>query len=293
MANKKNTRGGLGKGLDLLLPTATAEDEVKAAVSLKTSELEPNKEQPRKRFDEEAIEELTESVKRYGIIEPIVVTKKDGYYQIVAGERRWRAAKKAKLKEVPVIIKDYSDREIAEISLIENIQREDLNPIEEAQSYKKLIDDYKLTQEQLAERVSKSRTAISNTMRLLKLHKSVQKMLISGELSAGHARALLGLESQADQAKAAERIVADNLSVRQAEDLVKEMNSGKATRSKSKPVRDEYGFLYKDLEKKLSESLGTKVKISRKDKGKGKIEISYYSDDELDRIYGVINRGAK
>ncbi len=293
MANKKNTRGGLGKGLDLLLPTAAAEDDVKAAVSLKTSELEPNKEQPRKRFDEEAIEELTESVKRYGIIEPIVVAKKDGYYQIVAGERRWRAAKKAKLKEVPVIIKDYSDREIAEISLIENIQREDLNPVEEAQSYKKLIDDYKLTQEQLAERVSKSRTAISNTMRLLKLHKSVQKMLISGELSAGHARALLGLESQADQAKAAERILADNLSVRQAEDLVKEMNSGRATGNKSKPVRDEYGFLYKDLEKKLSESLGTKVKISRKDKGKGKIEISYYSDDELDRIYGVINRGAK
>lgn len=294
MAKKKGL-GGLGKGLDLLIPSAdetTSEDISKDVVVLKTSMIEPNREQPRKKFDEEALEELSESIKQYGIIQPIVVCKKDDYYQIIAGERRWRAAKKAGLKEVPVVIKDYSEKEIAEISLIENIQREDLNPIEEAQSYKKLIDDYKLTQDELAKRVSKSRTVITNAMRLLKLHDDVQKMLVDGSLSAGHARALLGIDNKDKQLKLANDIVEKSLSVRQTEDLVKAINEGTG-KKKTPAKKDDMAFVYKDLEKKLGAALGTKVKINRRDKGKGKIEINYYSEDELDRIYGVINKGAK
>lgn len=293
MAKKKTMKGGLGKGLDLLIPGAETKEEKKDALLLKTSQLEPNKDQPRKKFDEEAIEELAQSIKQYGIIQPIIVCKKDDYYQIIAGERRWRAAKKAGIREVPVVVKEYTDKEIAEISLIENIQREDLNPIEEAKSYKRLIDEYKLTQEELSERVSKSRTEIANKMRLLKLHDEVQKMLISGELSAGHARALLGLESKKDQLKAANEIIEKSLSVRQTEDLVKKMNEPKKDKSAKGKETDSLEFVYRDLEKKLSDCLGTKVKISRKDKNKGKIEINYYSEDELDRLYGIINKGAK
>ncbi len=294
MAKKKPMRGGLGKGLDRLIPQAVPETKESAQepLMLKTSQLEPNKGQPRKKFDEEKIEELAQSISQYGIIQPIIACKKDDYYQIIAGERRWRAAKKAGIKEVPVVIKDYSEKEIAEISLIENIQREDLNPIEEAKSYKQLIEEYKLTQEELAVRVSKSRTEIANKMRLLKLHDEVQKMLVNGELSAGHARALLGLEVKKDQLKAAKEVVAKNLSVRQTEDLVKKMNEPKKS-TPSKPKEDSMDFVYRDLEKKLSDSLGTKVKINRKEKNKGKIEINYYSEDELDRIYGIINKGAK
>ncbi len=293
MAKKKTMKGGLGKGLDLLIPGAETKEEKKEALLLKTSQLEPNKDQPRKKFDEEAIEELAQSIKQYGIIQPIIVCKKDDYYQIIAGERRWRAAKKAGIREVPVVVKEYTDKEIAEISLIENIQREDLNPIEEAKSYKRLIDEYKLTQEELSERVSKSRTEIANKMRLLKLHDEVQKMLISGALSAGHARALLGLESKKDQLKAANEIIEKSLSVRQTEDLVKKMNEPKKEKAAKGKVDDSMEFVYRDLEKKLSDCLGTKVKISRKDKNKGKIEINYYSEDELDRLYGIINKGAK
>ncbi|MDO4734309.1 MAG: ParB/RepB/Spo0J family partition protein [Lachnospiraceae bacterium] len=293
MAKKKTMKGGLGKGLDLLIPGAETKEEKKEALLLKTSQLEPNKDQPRKKFDEEAIEELAQSIKQYGIIQPIIVCKKDDYYQIIAGERRWRAAKKAGIREVPVVVKEYTDKEIAEISLIENIQREDLNPIEEAKSYKRLIDEYKLTQEELSERVSKSRTEIANKMRLLKLHDEVQKMLISGALSAGHARALLGLESKKDQLKAANEIIEKSLSVRQTEDLVKKMNEPKKDKTAKGKVDDSMEFVYRDLEKKLSDCLGTKVRISRKDKNKGKIEINYYSEDELDRLYGIINKGAK
>lgn len=292
MAKKKLAKGGLGKGLDLLIPGADAKEEQKDTLVLKTSQLEPNKDQPRKKFDEEAIEELAASIKQYGIIQPIIVCKKGDYYQIIAGERRWRAAKKAGVREVPVVVKEYSDKEIAEISLIENIQREDLNPIEEAKSYKLLIDEYKLTQEELSERVSKSRTEIANKMRLLKLHDEVQKMLIGGELSAGHARALLGLEVKKDQLAVAKEIVEKSLSVRQTEDLVKRLTQPKKPKEKEKSD-DSMEFLYRDLEKKLSDSLGTKVKINRKDKNKGKIEINYYSEDELDRLYGIINKGAK
>ena len=290
---KKAARGGLGKGLDLLIPVETAEKEEKDVVVLKTSMLEPNKEQPRKSFDSEKIDELAQSIKQYGIIQPIIVCKKDDYYQIIAGERRWRAAKKAGVKEVPVVVKEYSDREIAEISLIENIQREDLNPIEEALSYKQLIDDYHLTQEELAQRVSKSRTVITNAMRLLKLHKDVQKMLVDGRLSAGHARAILALEDPKQQLKIANEVVEKNLSVRQTEDLVKELNEAKPSAKKKAKNDDDMGFIYRDLEKKMTAALGTKVKIKRKDKGKGKIEISYFTEDELDRLYGIINKGAK
>ena len=293
MAKKKTMKGGLGKGLDLLIPGAEKKEEQKDALILKTSQLEPNKDQPRKKFDEAAIEELAQSIKQYGIIQPIIVCRKDDYYQIIAGERRWRAAKKAGIREVPVVVKEYTDKEIAEISLIENIQREDLNPIEEAKSYKRLIDEYKLTQEELSERVSKSRTEIANKMRLLKLHDEVQKMLISGAISAGHARALLGLEAKKDQLKAANEIIEKSLSVRQTEDLVKKMNEPKKDKAAKGKVDDSLEFVYRDLEKKLSDCLGTKVKISRKDKNKGKIEINYYSEDELDRLYGIINKGAK
>ena len=289
---KKATKGGLGKGLDLLIPGASEEKEEKDVVLLKTSMIEPNKDQPRKTFDEEKIAELAESIKQYGIIQPIIVSKKDDYYQIIAGERRWRAAKKAGIKEVPVVVKDYSDREIAEISLIENIQREDLNPIEEALSYKQLIEEYHLTQEELAQRVSKSRTVITNAMRLLKLHKDVQKMLAKGDISAGHARALLALEDQKQQLQIAKEIQEKNLSVRETEDLVKSLNEKKPS-GKKKEKDDGMGFIYRDLEKKMTAALGTKVKIKRKEKGKGKIEISYFSEDELDRLYGVINKGAK
>ena len=293
MAKKKPIKGGLGKGLDLLIPGAETKEEKKETLLLKTSQLEPNKDQPRKKFDEEAIEELAQSIKQYGIIQPIIVCKRDDYYQIIAGERRWRAAKKAGIREVPVVVKEYTEKEIAEISLIENIQREDLNPIEEAKSYKRLIDEYKLTQEELSERVSKSRTEIANKMRLLKLHDDVQKMLISGALSAGHARALLGLEAKKDQLKAANEIIEKSLSVRQTEDLVKKMNEPKKEKEGKSKTEDSLEFVYKDLEKRLSDCLGTKVKISRKDKNKGKIEINYYSEDELDRLYGIINKGAK
>ena len=289
---KKAAKGGLGKGLDLLIPGATEEKEEKDVVLLKTSMIEPNKDQPRKTFDEEKIEELAESIKQYGIIQPIIVSKKDDYYQIIAGERRWRAAKKAGIKEVPVVVKDYSDREIAEISLIENIQREDLNPIEEALSYKQLIEEYHLTQEELAQRVSKSRTVITNAMRLLKLHKDVQKMLVNGDISAGHARALLALEDPKQQLQIAKEIKEKNLSVRETEDLIKTLNEKKPS-AKKKEKDDGMGFIYRDLEKKMTAALGTKVKIKRKDKGKGKIEISYFSEDELDRLYGIINKGAK
>lgn len=290
---KKAARGGLGKGLDLLIPVEPAEKEEKDVVVLKTSMLEPNKDQPRKSFDSEKIDELAQSIKQYGIIQPIVVCKKDDYYQIIAGERRWRAAKKAGVKEVPVVVKEYSDREIAEISLIENIQREDLNPIEEALSYKQLIDEYHLTQEELAQRVSKSRTVITNAMRLLKLHKDIQKMLVDGTISAGHARAILALDDPKQQLKVANDVIEKSLSVRQTEDLVNEIKEAKPSTKKKTKKEDEMGFIYRDLEKKMTAALGTKVKIKRKEKGKGKIEISYFTEDELDRLYGIINKGAK
>lgn len=286
MARKLKT--GLGKGLDMLIPTVPEKEELQTPQMLKLSQVEPNRNQPRKQFDQEALKELAGSIKQYGVIQPIIVTKKEDYYEIIAGERRWRAAKLAGLKEIPVVVKEYSDKEIAEISLIENIQRENLNPIEEAQAYKTLIEEYELTQDELSERISKSRTQISNTMRLLKLHEDVQKLLTNGSLSAGHARALLGLEIMEEQLRVAEKIINENLSVRQTEDLVRQINHPPKT--VQKPKKPGTNVFYKDLERRMTEKLGTKVKISRTDTGKGRIEISYFSEDELDRIYTMINQ---
>ncbi len=284
----KKGKTGLGKGLDLLIPT-TADKGINDTEPqmLKISQVEPNREQPRKQFDKEALEDLAGSIKQYGIIQPIIVCKKDDYYEIIAGERRWRAAKMAGLKEVPVVIRKYSEKEIAEISLIENIQRENLNPIEEAVAYKKLIEDYELTQEELSQRISKSRTLIANTMRLLKLEKSVQKLLADGKLSAGHARALLGLEDPEQQRAVAKQIIDEALSVRQTEDLVKKLNEPEKEKKSSRKIKN--SVFYKDLEKNMTENLGTRVKILQKEQGKGKIEISYFSEDELDRIYTLLN----
>ena len=300
-------RKGLGKGINNLIPetdvirstpkkkTEKKEvvkevvkeviKEVKVPVSgdtmMKISDIEPNREQPRKNFDKEALQELADSIKQFGIIQPIVVQKKDDYYEIIAGERRWRAAKLAKLKEVPVIIKEYSDREVMEIALIENIQRKDLNPIEEALAYKSLIDEYSLKQEELANRVSKSRTAIANSMRLLKLTDSVQNMLINDEISMGHARALLTLEQEDLQIEAAKTIVSKGLSVRDTEKLVKSILNPKQVKL---PIPSAEAAIYDAIANKLREKMGTKVSINHKKNCKWKIEIEYYSQEELERL---------
>ncbi|NLJ97032.1 MAG: ParB/RepB/Spo0J family partition protein [Clostridiales bacterium] len=278
---------GLGKGLDTMIPERISKIEVdESNVSRETlislHEIEPNKSQPRKRFDEESLKELSESIKQYGIIQPLVVQKRDRFYEIIAGERRWRAARIAGLKEVPVIIKDYSPQEIMEIALIENIQREDLNPIEEAQAYQRLIKEFNLKQDELAERVSKSRTAITNSMRLLKLDDRVQQMLIDDLISSGHARALLPLEDSTLQYNTACKVVDKKLSVRDTEKLVKEIF--KDSPSKKSAQKDEKDYIYQSIENKLKDIIGTKVSIHRKQNNKGKIEIEYYSDDDLERI---------
>ncbi len=303
MAVKKK---GLGRGVDALIPPSTGtksskkneeqktvvkevikevevvkEVKVAADTMLKISDIEPNRDQPRKNFDKEALEELADSIKQFGIIQPIVVQKKDDYYEIIAGERRWRAAKIAKLKEVPVIIKEYSPQEVMEIALIENIQRRDLNPIEEALAYKSLIDEYNLKQDELAQRVSKSRSAITNSMRLLKLSKVVQDMLVNQELSMGHARALLSLEHEELQNDAANQIVTKGLSVRDTEKLVKSILNPKQSKLPIPSVKD---AAYSSLALRVGEIMGTKVSINHKKSGNGKIEIEYYSQDELERL---------
>ena len=255
--------------------------------TLRVSEIEPNRSQPRKFFNEDALKELAESLKTHGMIEPIVVKQRDGYYEIIAGERRWRAAKLAKLKEVPVVIKDYTDREIMEIALIENIQREDLNPIEEAMAYESLIKEYDLLQEELAERLSKGRSTITNSMRLLKLKEVARELVITGELSSGHARTLIPVEDEDLQAMLARKIVAEKLSVRDAERLVKAALSPK--KAEVKEVDKMVEAAYQALEDKLKTITGTKVNITRNKKGRGKIEIEYYSKEELDRIINIIS----
>lgn len=290
----KNSKKGLGKGLDSLIPTIDAEElsikpakknnniEKKDGVfTVKINSVEPNRNQPRKTFNEDALTELSESIKQYGIIQPIVVQKKNDYYEIIAGERRWRAAKQAGLKEVPVIIKDYSEQETVEIALIENIQREELNPIEEALAYKRLLTEYNLKQDQVAERVSKSRTAVTNSMRLLKLTDEVQQMLIEDLISSGHARALLPIEDNDLQIQLATRIMDEKLSVRETEKLVKSILNKKPEKKKEKV---ENAFVYEEIENKIKEIVGTKVKVNHKPNGKGKIEIEYYSDKELERL---------
>ena len=253
---------------------------------MKISSVEPNREQPRKHFSEEGIEELASSIKQYGIIQPLLVQKRDDYYEIIAGERRWRAAMKAGLKEVPVIVKDYSNREAVEISLIENIQREDLNPIEEALAYDRLIQEFEMTQEQVAGRVSKSRSAVTNSLRLLKLDAEVRQMVISGELSEGHARTLLGLPNEEMQKLLADRIIKEKLSVRDTEKLVKKLTTNTQRKQKTRDYQKE--AILENLSEQLKVILGTKVSITEKGKSKGKIEIEYYSDDELNRIFEIL-----
>lgn len=295
MAVKK----GLGKGLDSLITNKvdrTAEvksivktDKGAGAVLVNVAKVEPNREQPRKKFDEDTLLELSESIKQYGIIQPLIVQEKEDYYEIIAGERRWRAAKMAGLKEIPVIIKKLSEQEKMEISLIENIQREDLNPIEEAQAYKRLLTEFNLKQDEVAERVSKSRTAVTNAMRLLKLNEKVQQMLIDEMLTTGHARALLGIEDQDKQYEIAQIIFDEKLNVRDTEKLVKSIQNQKENvPAPAHKINSQLEAIYKDLEEQMKVILGTKVFIHPKDDNKGKLEIEYYSKDELDRIIDLI-----
>ncbi len=289
-------RGGLGKGLDSLITdkvgsgnntaeTASAKraEPDKDVTFVKIGKVEPNREQPRKNFDEDALLELSESLKQYGVLQPLLVQDKKDYYEIIAGERRWRAAKLAGLKEVPVIIKNLTEQEIVEISLIENIQRENLNPIEEALAYKRLLNEFNLKQDEVAERVSKSRTAVTNSMRLLKLDERVQQMVIDDLISTGHARALLGITDNEQQYAFAQQIFDEKLSVRETEKLVKKLQKQKPEKQKQ-PVDDSLSVFYEDMEQKLKAIMGTKVAIHQKDNQKGKIEIDYYSTDELERI---------
>lgn len=296
--SKKSTSKGLGKGLGRGLSALIPEDDEKseviikevvvkepAEVKVRISQIEPNKEQPRKMFDEDSLIELSESIKQYGVLQPLLVQKKDDYYEIIAGERRWRAAKLAGIKEIPVVIKDYSDQQIMEIALIENIQREDLNPIEEAQAYQRLIKDYKLKQDEVAEKVSKSRAAITNSLRLLKLDKRVQEMVMEGKLSNGHARTIISVEDKDKQFMIAQKIFDENLSVREVEKLMRELE--KPSKVLKKPEND---FVYRDFEEKMSKLLATHVTIKNKDNNKGRIEINYYSQEELERIYDLLKK---
>lgn len=295
-ATKKSSLGkGLGKGLDSLIAdkvgekaAAQAIEEGKQEVFVPIAKVEPNQEQPRKNFDEDALLELSESIKQFGILQPLLVQDKKGYYEIIAGERRWRAAKLAGLKEVPVIIKNLTDQEIIEISLIENIQRENLNPIEEAMAYKRLLNEFHLKQDEVAERVSKSRTAVTNSMRLLKLDERVQQMVVDDMISTGHARALLGIDQGDRQYNLAQKIFDEKLSVRETEKLVKKLQNQKEEISK-KPEEDTMAIIYQDLEQKLKNIIGTKVSIHQKGNNKGKIEIEYYNREELDRIMELFN----
>ena len=298
MAVKKGGLGkGLGKGLDALIPESSARKNAKTEVEkqvviekvikkeevmVKISEVEPNRNQPRKNFDEDALLELSESIKQFGIIQPLVVQKRKDYYEIIAGERRWRAAKMAGLKEVPVIIKDYTDQEIVEISLIENIQREDLNPIEEAQAFKRLLTEFHLKQDEVAEKVSKSRTAVTNSMRLLKLDERVQQMVIDDMLSTGHARALLTTDDKEQQYSLANKIFEEKMSVREVEHMMQALQKPKTEKKRKEEVPNK--FIYEDIEEKLKNILGTKVSVNHKKNNKGKIEIEYYSNEELERL---------
>ena len=285
---------GLGRGLDSLIPASIGEDKIIKEVAQKSGSAEstvdinlinPNREQPRKEFNREKLEELADSIKQHGLIEPILVQDRDDHYEIVAGERRWRAAKLAGLKEVPVVIRKFSEQEIVEISLIENIQREDLNAIEEALAYKSLMDKFGLKQDEVAKKVSKNRTTITNSLRLLKLGEKVRNLVIEKQISEGHARALLAIDDEDKQFALAERVIKDKLSVRDIEKLVKE---GSSTKPVKKELPAELDIFYKDIAEKMKASLGTKVIVTGKGDGTGKIEIEFYSNDDLDRIKALL-----
>lgn len=301
MAVKKS---GLGRGLDALFPEKTVSSKSEKNVKeksisekknkteekvdlgngtlVKISKIEPNREQPRKKFDEDALLELSESIKQYGVLQPLLVSDKKDYYEIIAGERRWRAAKMAGLKEIPVVIKEFSDQQIVEISLIENIQREDLNPVEEALAYRRLIDEFHLKQDEIADRVSKSRTAVTNSLRLLKLTPKVQEMIVDEMISAGHARAILGISDPETQEMIALKVFDNKLSVRETEELVRKIL--KPSRKKEHSTNPAEDAIYESLEEKMKGITGTRVFIHRKKNNKGKIEIEYYSRDDLERI---------
>lgn len=287
---------GLGKGLDALIPAGdkkiTKEENTKGAETIvKITKVEPNRSQPRKNFDEDALQELADSIKQFGLLQPILVQDKGEYYEIIAGERRWRAAKLAGLKEVPVIIRNYSSQEIVEISLIENIQREDLNPIEEAQAYKRLLTEFNLKQDEVAERVSKSRTAVTNSMRLLKLCDGVQQMIIDDMLSTGHARALIPIEDPELQLQLAQRIFDEKLSVREVEKLVKSILKPAEEKPKKEEIPQSLIYVYQNIENKLKDKLSRKVAISPKGKnGSGKIEIEFYSNDDLEKLIEILSK---
>jgi len=284
---------GLGKGLDSLIPSTETQKKTNDSknVSQKGGEtlvsiikVEPNRDQPRKNFDEDTLEELADSIKQFGLLQPILVQDRNTYYEIIAGERRWRAAKKAGLKEIPVIIKNYTDQEIVEISLIENIQREDLNPIEEAQAFKRLLTEFNLKQDEIAERVSKSRTAVTNSIRLLKLCDEVQQMIITEMITTGHARALITIEDAEHQFALAQKIFDEKLSVRDVEKLVKNWGKTAPDKALDKNEPGSLDVIYQDMAERLKAVLGTKVSIQSKGEGAGKIEIEFYNHDDFDRI---------
>ena len=293
MAAKK----GLGKGLDTLIPSNVLDssDNKQKAGKAQTpdsvvdiNKVEPNRDQPRKNFDEDALEELADSIRQVGLIQPIVVQDRKGYYEIIAGERRWRACKKAGLKEIPVIIRNFTEQEIVEISIIENIQREDLNPIEEAMAYKRLLEEFNLKQDEVAEKVSKNRTTITNSLRLLKLTDDVQQMIVDGKLSTGHARAIISIEDPAKQLEIAEKIFDEKMSVREVEKYIKSLD--KPAKPKKK-VNESLQVVYDNIEEQLKLMLGTKVSIlSKGTEGSGKLEIEFYNHDDLERIVEIIKR---
>lgn len=294
-------KGGLGKGIDSLIPNVVGEVKGKKAAQAEVKEtaassddgrtmvkitmVEPNREQPRKKFDEDALQELADSIKQFGLLQPIMVQDRKDHYEIIAGERRWRASRLAGLEEVPVIICNYTEQEIVEISLIENIQREDLNPIEEAQAYKRLLTEFNLKQDEVAERVSKSRAAVTNSVRLLKLSEEVQQMVIDEMITTGHARALLAIEDATEQYRIALKIFDEKLSVRDVEKLVKSL--GKPVKEK-KPDDKTMLLIYQDIEEKLKQRLSTKVVVTSKGNGAGKIEIEFYNNEDLDRLIDMM-----
>lgn len=291
-------RKGLGRGLNTLIPSApipdakmediaemTKQKSEYPEMTLSINEIEPNPDQPRNQFDEDSLQELADSIQQYGVLQPLLVKKKDGYYEIIAGERRWRAAKIAGVDKVPVIVRNFDENEIVEIALIENIQREDLSPIEEALAYQRLMKEHHLKQDQIAEKVSKSRAAITNSLRLLKLDPRVQDMLEEEMISTGHARALLAIHDGDLQYEIAVKVFDEKLSVRDIEKMVKDLNRPKKEKAKEDT---EYQFLYKDLEESMKQILGSKVSIKNRKNNKGKIEIEYYSRDELERIVDMI-----
>lgn len=294
MTTKKKT--GLGRGLNTLIPSAPAKDaesekilkkeeQIKSEIMVPILKVEPNPDQPRRQFDEDSLQELADSIKQYGILQPLIVKKHEKFYEIIAGERRWRAAKMVGLKEVPVLIRDYAENEIVEIALIENIQREDLNPIEEALAYKRLMEEFSLKQDQVAAKVSKSRVAITNSLRLLKLDQRVQNLLSEEMITTGHARALLAIDDPDQQYETAMKVFDEKLSVREIEKLVKQMSKKKKETPKEEDKVQEY--LFANIEESLKQALGSKVNIKNRN-NKGKIEIEYYSKEELDRLVDML-----